>query len=716
MPIDTLVADPAFQGLDASKKREVLSRFDPSFSRLTDDQIGEFSLKATKSFNADAAQNAIDKTQPRPGTLKGKKSIEVPRPLDDQIADMYSIIGGIGGEYVGGPPGAMAGAGIGETIKQIPTIMNALKGKSPETQFPLQPNPNPRTPQPPAMTPDLPIDTDSLKGAIGSIISESLMQGGFSKGAKWMGNIGAELKASIKNHSSLERILGNLPIEGDALDAAALEKSGMPHTVGQKTGNSTLNWIEGATAPKGQRVALKNAQNQFIDEKVAQFNTRFGVPAGPGSKPYSDLGDMSQTKILQRQAAAKKSVGRAYDAFDNASSSEVVSIPKVLEPERTVGTGIIDPNTGKEGTKIIPAVMGETKIAQPIYTNDATNKLITRLKPELDVVVANLSKLPADAKAYARLSKLKTTLDNLQAGTVEDGSQVMPWKAVKQLRTDINDAIRYESKLDKSQGSLKALRNALGTDIDTSITTKWANPGSIKELKIADALHSESEKIFNPKVMRSIIEGQYDRVDPSQVYRSAMENPDRAREIIRALGPDEQRMAKGHFFAALDAKAGSNPNEILNQLDSPSYREVFSAHDHSDLTDFFRSQRRVQQYSTDAGNQAGLIWRKAGVAMALAGGAGNIATGGDSNISNYALAGGTLMLGGRTFASKILLNPKYARAAGRLTRVAPSSEEATFLRRVILTGLRGSEAVIKYENGKTQTVKINSNGEPVPIE
>ncbi len=714
MPIDTLVADPTFQALDVGKKREVLSRFDPAFSNLTDAQVGEFTLKAQKSFNADTVP--INPNNPRPATLKGKtKTVTVPRPWDDRIADLYPIIGGAGGEFVGGPPGAMVGGGVGETIKQIPTIIHALKGRQPEQTSPLLQNPNPSpVQQPPSILPSPKIDTDALKGAIGSIISESLVQGGFSKGAKWLGNMGAELKAAIKNHSSLERIIGNLPIEGNFEDAKALADSGMPHTVSQQTGNRTLNFLEGATAPKNQRVALKNSQDSYIDQKLAQFRVRFGVPAGPGVKPYSDLGDMTETQILKRQAAAKKSVGKAYDAFDVASANEKQSYPVVVKPEETVGDGFFDPKTGQQGTKVIPAQVKYVDVDRPIYLDKNSGKLIDRLLPELNTVVDTLSQTPSDP-AFSGLNKLRITLTNLKNGVVVDGQKIMPYDAVKQLRTDINNAIRYDSHLDRAKGTMAAIRDTLGSDIDNSISKYWRNKGALKQLKVADALHSETEDIFNEKVMASIKEGHYDRVDPSQVYKSAMSNPDRAREIIRALGPEEQRMAKGHFFAALDAKAGSNPNAILNQLESPSYREVFSAHDHKDLTDFFRAQRRVQEFSSDAGNQAGLIWRKAGVGIALAGGAGNVATGGESNISNYAMAGGLLMVGGREFASRILLNPKYARAAGRLTRIAPTSEEATFLRRVILTGMRGTEATVKYENGKTMRVKINANGEPVPL-
>ncbi len=716
MPVDTLVADPAFQALDVRQKREALSHFDPAFSRLTDDQVGEFTLKFQKPFDAGTAQDKLNAGNPRPGTLKGRTSIEQPRPMDDRIADMYPIIGGIGGEYAGGPVGAMVGGAAGETIKQIPNLMNAIRGQSPESRFPLAPNQNPSiVQQPPSALPETGIDTEALKSSLASIITEGLTQGGFSKGAKWLGNIGSELSASLKNHRSIERMMGNLPIEGDVADAAALESSGMPHTVSQKTGNSSLNWLEGAVAPKGERVALKNAQTKFIDEGLAKFRVRFGTTAGPGSKPYSDLAGMSQESVLKRQAAAKRSVGAAYDAFDAATTKDVITIPQIIEPERTVGTGVIDPITKKEATRIEPAVTKDLVIKQPIYIGKATNKFINEIKPELDTVVANLAQIPADAKSYQRLNKLKITLDNLQSGTTIDGIQVMPFKVVKQLRTDINDAIRDVSKLDRTGGALKALRGTLGTDAETSVA-KFSNPKALGLLKLADAMHSEAETVFNPKVMKSIIKGQYDKVDPSQVFNEALANPDRARELVRALGPEDARLAKGHFFSALDAEAGSNPNEILNKLNSPSYREVFSAHEYKDLTDFFRAQRRVQEFSTDAGSQAGLIWRKAGVTVALAGGAGKVLSGGDSNIPNYALGGGLLMLGGRAFASRILLNPKYARAAGKLTRIAPSSSEASFLRRTILTGMRGAEGLIKYENGKTQRVKINANGEPVPIE
>ncbi len=299
-------------------------------------------------------------------------------------------------------------------------------------------------------------------------------------------------------------------------------------------------------------------------------------------------------------------------------------------------------------------------------------------------------------------------MDQLSAGLTDDpqNKYVADWKTIKEFRTEVYDAVGSKLEPRRGEAGLKKLADLLGQDIDTSVKTLWKSPNdSLNSIKTANALNAEMKDTFNKRILGRTMDTYKANADPSQVFALAKTRPEAAAEFVRALGPNQQRPIKAHFFEKLMQKADS-PDTALTILDSPSYKKVFSSPDRADLTNLFRTLRRTE---SSGSTSISMNYRKASIALGLGTSLANQVTG-DKKVSTSALVGATALIGSKAFAEKVLLNPRFARSASRLAGLDPSSSEATFLRKTLMTAMRGINLVVHLSNGEDRDAQIDVSG------
>ena len=585
-----------------------------------------------------------------------KKGLSTTESLTRDFMNLLPVVTGTLGGMAGGPAGAAGGAGLGAGIRNIG-------------------NPD-------------------LKDAVADTITESTL-GGLMEGAAPFISKGL----SKGRNALMEKLIRSFPAAGGE-DTAAAIRTGMPMSVGQATDSNLAKIIEHRITPFESRAALAKDQADYGSGLASKLRIKFTGSKDIPNSPLEFHGAGVQQGIKANVEEVGDAVTRAYNRVKFDAKSNKISIPIKVGEEPT---GVLDAS-GKMGTR---GVFDSVDIEGPIAYGK-TLKFINKIKPEIDKIYETY---PAGSPMQTKFARFKNTLDDLANGT--GGVPIKDWATLKEFRTDVNRAIG--SKLDptRAEGGLGKLAELLGRDIDDSVAKIWEKntPGAITRLQEANMLHATEKEIFTPRVLASTFEKRRfgELKDPSGVLRLAQKSPEAAAEMVRALGPSKQRSIKGLFFEDLISKSTKDPSKSLDLLEKPQYRQVFSASDRADLVDFFRTMRRVSPDKSNLG-AVSIGMRELGVAVSAGKAGVDFARTGEVDIPQSVASGAIIYLAARNFGEKILLNPKYARTASRLASMPPNSGEATFLRKSLLTLMRGTQVLVELANGDKREGKINSDG------
>src|ERR1700754_1870723 len=102
--------------------------------------------------------------------------------------------------------------------------------------------------------------------------------------------------------------------------------------------------------------------------------------------------------------------------------------------------------------------------------------------------------------------------------------------------------------------------------------------------------------------------------DPTTLYNGIAESPQVARQFMDALANGKQEIAKGTIMDkiisnATDSASGSTSwDKVINQFQSPGYREIYTAKERSDLENMFRAMRKTDP-SDLTGTSRALGWQ-----------------------------------------------------------------------------------------------------------
>ncbi len=575
------------------------------------------------------------------------------------------VLGSFAGGSVGQPvAGSAIGGGVGAAIDRLPSLLSGD----------------------PSQYGDAALDIGK-EAALGGLFEGA--QPYLSKGLNRIGSAIAD-KAVRRFGPPATRIAG---------DVAAADRLGMPMSVSQTTGSRISKFLEDNFTSHKTQNALSETQDDVLQRAVDKLRLQHTGAPLPAESPKELFGAQAQDILTKNRAAMKQGVNDAYKIADfNAKASTVhYTIPAGQE-----ATGLVGP----DGQPVMRQLTKDVSIEGPI-AYPKTAGFINQIKPEIDRIY---NSLPEASPKRAQFDRLKQTMDQLSAGLTDDPNSkyIADWKTIKEFRTEVYNAVG--SKLDPSrgEGGLKKLADLLGQDIKDSVGGMWKSPiDSLKSIETANALHAEMSDTFNRRVLNTM-GNKFKPTDPSAVFKMAQRTPEAAGELVKALGPNDQRPIKAHFFEQLMMKTDS-PDSALKMLENPSYKKVFSASDRADLTDLFRTDRRVSA-NTGSPRSLWLNYKTGVIGLGLATGAAKTIAGDEDKISDTALVGATLLIGGKVFAEKVLMNPRFARSAARLASLAPSSSEATTLRKTLLTAMRLGDVTVRLKNGETRKASVK-NGE-----
>ena len=627
--------------------------FDADGNIISSDATPAIPVK--RAFDADGNVIGGSKGSSSGPQLKAPRTFlqDVDKNLMDQLPLILGAMGGIAGSGPMSVPMMALGAGLGSSIRNIgnPDPADAATDFGVETVAPL-----------------------AMHATAGPL------ERGLLKAFKF-------IKSPLESLSSF-------PIHGGAegiADAAAASNTGAPISVGQMTRSKIPQYLERNLAPAAEKQALLAEQESFKGSTEDALRRKFTGSSVIPPSPAEQYGADVSKGIRANLSDVTDDVTQAYNRvkFDAKSAARDVQVRTGTQEVPNV-----DPRNPAQ-TVTVPKY--ETKrIEGPIDIGDNTRGWATNVGAKFQQLA---DELPDSSFLKSKYAKAADSLNQIAHGTGDSG--VMPWEVVKELRTEINS--KTFDKLDKTrlQGGLSKLATLLDKDIDSSVS-KWA-PGALDRLNEANSLASDKASTFTTRILNTV------KKDPSQVLNLSRTNPEAAREVLDALGPDKQRAVKGQFFEELMAKAKSDPSAALDLLDSPSNRTVFSSSDRSDLIPFLRTIRRLQPDTSQAGTYR-LSQRGVGIALTGLKAGYDIVKGDNSKALGDTALGASVLLSSRAFASKVLLNPKYARAAVRLASLPADSGEATILRRGILAAMKGTQAVLEMDNGEKREVTINSEG------
>ncbi len=582
------------------------------------------------------------------------------------IHALPGVLGGMGG-VAGGVPGAAIGGGIGSLIENLPSIMQG-----------------------------------NIKEATPNVLGEAALQGGFQGAAPI---IGAGLSRA---GSAIGQRLSSFPIRDLAGDVPSIVRTGVPASVGQVTGSPFAQFFERNLGPAKTKIALGHEQQDFMSDLAHQLRIKFTQPEkilpqrARGAIPdVEEIGQAAQKAIKSNFREVQRDVTQLYGQvkFDAERAQQTF--------QRKTGEVPAGWNAQGQFEAAKPIFEGVT-VKGPIDYSPVAQSLKT-VKPELDKLIEGL---PQDTPGKWRLNQFKKVVDDLVTPKIDaQGNEVYisDWSVIKQFRTQVNDALNKKifGDLKYEESGLKKIADSLGPVIEDSVKNLWepAAPGALRRLQEANEANIIKKEIFNPRVRKEVYGSRANPADASQIFNTARDNPEAAGEMIKALSPEGQREIRSQFYEDIIKKS---PESALEALKSPQYKKVFSSSDRADLADFFRATRRVKPEDSHLGSYSvARVAAYTGIGLGVGGGEYLM---NDKSFPVYSLAGATFLFGGRQFAKNVLLNPRFARAASRLARLDPDANESKFLRKTILTAMRGTEFTLKLANGDEQKAKVTQEG------
>jgi len=681
MPFDArkVIEDP---GLSLEAKRVLLDKYDPNFHGMSGEGQTAFLLKRQKPEQV----RAVERPLLAPPGSEAAPRLRPDFPVDEILSSL-PVLGGMAGGMIPGLniPGAMAGAMAGSGLESLG------RGRG-----------------------------------ISDAIDEMMMEGATSAGIEGLGNAVSRGGRMLYDKG----VKAILPRSRDPLTTLNLSGSNLPYSVGQATQSPFLQEVENTFAGETKE-GIEDVQSRLLADTVDDLRTRFGTV-----KIKPEKGEGTSTLARQAQVGSHKKLvdlegkeRQAYQLVDRDAQLSRVSIPV-----KTGTVNVPDPNSPLHLNKMMQ---------QPVFTNRDIDGPIV-YKNAYQFLQKSKDKLDEFFKSpeiqLQGLSNFKSLSEELLEGletNMGPGFPLASWDKIKSFRTEVNKMIANNVQPTRVEGWLGELSRQLGKDIESSVTT-WAAKDSAKHLATANASTQKKRLLFDDKVMNAVynpkrVGFRSDDItsnkkreifnDPKKMLDLINESPYQAKRVMNSMTPANAKNVKGILFEDLLTKSkdpanpGLSGDAAIRALDSETYRTVFSQKERADLNNFFRTAKAVESFGDQAGRKYSLMFRQGRAAAAGAAALGTYALTGDIPISSsaFALTGGALIIAPKVFATRILLNPRYARMAATQLKQPPSGSEAYFGRKTLLGALRGSQLIYELASGEEVPVKVNANNQIEPV-
>lgn len=492
-------------------------------------------------------------------------------------------------------------------------------------------------------------------------------------------------------------------------------------SVGQSTGSDLAKGAERLFAG-GAKKELEAGQQTALRDIASKTGSQLRENVAPLTS--QEAGAAGQKVVAGRMEQAKKIRQGLYNKFESQHVAQnSVDIPQITGYQQ--GPPVLDA-AGNNISKPIPITQNIT-IKGAVGTPSAT-QFAAEIKPQIDALTSGeefKSLLPYQQsgllKAKQAINKLTSGVKTLGPDGKEVNLPIMEWAAAKGIKSDINSGIGAKVLPDREQAILGKIATALDEDVKSSVA-HWG-PQASAALEKANAANAYEKKTFNDEIVNKVFKGgnKFDPEDPSQFFSKAFESPETTERLKAALGQKNFNLIKGHYFdnelmpKIFDSKTGNfNSNALLDELNNPNstIHNVYNAEERSGLKKFALAARTVAPDTSKAG-----LWTVAvrgGLALMRLGGA---VAGISSHNVGFPAAEVGLEIGMHDFAKNILLNPRYAAIAARLTKVPPNSAEANAGMKMLLKtlGSAGAVATLKTAEGDKQ-VQITEAGKIVPLD
>lgn len=653
--VKDLIADSEFNALPLAQQREALSRFDPSFSNLNDQQINEFKLKINKPIDVKAGVKEYGNEtkfpllgDPRTTGIESNprfnQFVNFIRPIVERgMQDVPPLVGGM----VGGVPGAIAGGVLGDIASQ---------GAREPTQ-PISP-----------------------KEAILNGLASGAVQGGTNLGFAGLDKVKAAIFKGLINPSTAADVAAQKGFAAfPQLNPTASEL---------KPSSRFLQLIEDLGAPLKKRQRLQEQQGLAKDTALdisAGFN-----PSGTREFPTPDITAGAQRTTTKE--GLKQLTRIENNAFD---------VSRLIARGNTInhnGVDVEGPIILKNTINIADKEVQRRHLLSQYGTLDPLKIVTDEDKQVAGAYRDLLSAMEIDPKTNIPLRDAQGQLIPKPIG----------YDLALQIKRNTGKLGGFgEVRRDIQERQFAGLNKAADTDIRESFPL-WKSNGDVA-LKNYDVGNKVTQKIYGTYLQAPVENLLKGPNSGAAEMRQALSDPNALNRML-ASGRDRrplQSEAVSDIFAGAfdDASKEFNGNSALEEWHKrenlPIFRKLFNATDRSNLENFFTTIKGISQKLTFAGAPAA-AFRIAGAGIYVGGGVlsgklfdGNISTG-----ELYSLGVLGLAIGTNQFTRKVLLNPKIARMATSGFKSTVGSGEAHLATKAILQSLSGETVRLVTQNGE----------------
>lgn len=613
-------------------------------------------------------------------------------------SETLPVLGGVLGSLVG-PEGTAGGAGLGAVLRDL-------------AQSKINDTPKPSVPAQIGTFGKNALLTgaggkiagaaaEAFPGSIESKLAAAIANGVFGQGVKATEAAVSGGQAETGPTALSKDVLANL---GFDIVGGALVKRGVAMTPAGK-------------ASKPETITLREAMGQ-LRERVAIGEGPLPVKTRP-SASTAEQGLNARTSIQKKLKAVTELEKKQRKFFEeNHRNSNILELPQKSEE---IPTGVLD----AQGNPITHTETTTTKVQGPIPTINAT-MLAADFAPGISKFMRGAEFEALTPGQQSQLKELDAHITKLISGTPTIDAQgnttyvpVLDYETAKQMKSIISRTVGGQQFKTLAQGGLTKLAVALDKDIDAGVSN-WRNGKEAKRL--LDEMNATSKfktTVYSKEIQDRIhgkdaVTGQIDsrnlEGDPSQMFDEAMSSPEAYNRFKESLGPENEHIAKLHYFDnVLTPKGfGTNfnkfkPREIINELEDPNSlsRTAMTANERNGIIRIMRTAEASGTIKDRALNfQGRMVGLGAGVLGRVAGG----------GVGPGAAATGVLArIGTEEFFHAMIAKPESMEYANRLLKIPSGSTEAQLLTKKLMKALRGSTVTVDV-NGKDTEGEILESG------
>ena len=487
-----------------------------------------------------------------------------------------------------------------------------------------------------------------------------------------------------------------------------------PITLGQIRGqNSNINFFENLLA-KEEKLAVEAVQQDMLQKRITEgVNARSPIRKKVGTNLPVNPPELNAGVAKEELAGGfEKLSGLEKKTWDQTRAlAEGYKVKVQGKPKKVPMPA--EPGTLGFSKKTVEVAGDEETIAGPIQmtkSRDVAKSILDKVKVNYNKSSTEelFSILEGEQKPLiAILDRIANTEGPVPMEVATDLIRITGAKGFKNdLAGNVNEALFRKLREDLKQDGINSIKGwEYGLRDETLRAWNRANAMTRQKNRVFKDIKEVSDLMFTPYTGKQELSAVLQ--DANSIKMAIRGAKDRVgmRKTLQA-----EKIADWQNRSSVDGQfkpLSETLLEVANRNDNAEFDALFTPAERKNL---IQISKVIRDLPAGVGNQGqvNLTLRETSAGVEAGGSLGKMIGEGSFKAAGIKTIG--VILGGKSFIRNVALNPEIARAALQLQKIPINAPKSKALTRIIFSGLRGTELLLKDQEGKEHPAIIGNDG------